>query len=267
MSGKRILWLVVALLLIAWGANTLRLSAQGPGEIEAYSGCLRVLEGAADPAFGIRTDSPVLIRCVEMWQYVKRGNTVTEEYSETHEPEQKVTEFGTERVLRNPLFPEELKGRTFCGRVAIGDSGMLLSDRLTETLGYSGYVNFERQPGKFRVSGLKDGGEALGLRPIDDETYASTDAEWPEIGDLRVTWLAVDPDELAETYTAIGVTEQGVIGDEDHPVWLFDRLTDKETVAGEYASGNRVTGIVLIAVGAAAAAICLIPVFVKKRGK
>ncbi len=267
MSGKRIIWLVVALLLIVWGGNTLRLSAQGPGEVEAYSGGLHVLEGAQDADFGICVDSPVLIRRVEMFQYIKRGNVVVEDFSETHEPEQTVTELGVERVLRNPLFPDQVKSRTFCGRVEIGDSGMLLSDRLTEILGYGSYVNFEKQPAKQMVTGLRDGEAVFGLRPIDDETYATAEGDYWEVGDLRVTWYAVDPGDLAETYTAIGVTEQGVIGDEDHPVWLFDRAVSKDTVAGEYSTGNRWTGIALIAVGAVTAAICLIPVFTKKRGK
>lgn len=265
MSGKRIIWLIVALLLIVWGVYTLHLSSRGPGDLEAYSGPLRVMEGAEDPDFGIRVKSPVLIRQVEMYQYVRNGNLVTGDFAETHQPDQKVKELGVETNLTNPFFPSEPKSTVFCGRVEIGDSGMRLSDGLIKTLGFGSYVNFEKQPGKRQVSGLSEGEEVFGLVPIDNETYATPGGDTWEIGDLRVTWYTVDMEDLAEVYTAVGAVQNGEIGDEDHVAFLFDRVVDKEDVVRNFSEGNRWTGIALIGVGAAVAVICLLPVLRKKK--
>lgn len=265
MSVKRILVLILALLLVVWGVHTIGLANSGPGDVQACSGALKVLEGATDPDFDIYVDSPVLIRKVEMYQYLsKDSQTVTTDFSERHEASQKVEEFGQERTLSNPLFPSEPKATVFFGKVEIGDSGLLLGNELLNKFSLGSYVDFERQPRKLPVSGLADRGSVFGLKPLDDYTYATPGGEYWEVGDLRVTWYAVDPNDFADLYTAIGVVDQGVIGDEDHPSWIFDRAVDAADVVEDFSTGNRTTGIVLIAVGVVAAAICLLPVLKKK---
>lgn len=268
MSGKRVVFLIVALLLVVWGVYTLKRTGEDPGDIRAATGPIRVLEGAKDPDFGISVDSPVLIRKVEMYQYVLRGNTVSKDFSETHEPDQTVTEFGSERRLSNPLFPSEPKSKVFCGSAEIGDSGLLLSEELLKTLGFGSYINFSSQPGKLPVA-VGDGGKVFGLVPIDDMTYGTGGGDYWEVGDLRVTWYMVDPEDLAEVYTAVGVVQDGVIGDGEHMSALYDREVDRDAAVEEYVTGDRKAGIGLIAVGAVVSVICLLPVFPgkKKSGK
>ena len=48
MSKKRIVLLIVSALLIIFGIYTMNLSDEGPGDIEAYTGKLTMLEGAED---------------------------------------------------------------------------------------------------------------------------------------------------------------------------------------------------------------------------
>lgn len=267
MSAKRIIWLVVSLLVVVFGIYTLNLSQKGPGEMEACTGALTVLEGARDPDFGISVDSPVLIRKVEMYQYVSHGSqTVTTDFSNNHEASQTVKELGQERTLHNPMFPDEPKAKVFCGKVEIGDSGLLLSEKLLNKFSLINYVDFDRQPAKLPVSGLADGPRVFDLEPLDDYTYATPGGDYWEVGDLRVTWYAVDPDDFAEVYTAVGAVEDGVIGAEDHVCWIFDREVDPEDVIERFGTRNLWTGIGLIAVGAVAAVICLLPVL-RKKGK
>ena len=70
MSAKKIILLIIAALLIVFGVNAIYRSQSGPGEITAVSGQLTCLEGAEDPDFGISVDGPILIRKVEMYQYI-----------------------------------------------------------------------------------------------------------------------------------------------------------------------------------------------------
>lgn len=71
--------------------------------MEVVSGELTMIEGACDEDFDIYVDSPVLIRKVEMYQYVEdkdKEDVVTTDFSDKHEPMQKTDE-GT---LTNPDF-------------------------------------------------------------------------------------------------------------------------------------------------------------------
>ena len=268
MSVKRIIvTVVIAVLLVIFGIYTIDLSKKGPGDIEAYNGSLTLLEGAYDPDFDVYVNSPVLIRTVEMYQYVAEGSDdVTKDFSDKHEPDQEVTEFGQTKILKNPKMSETVKSMVFCGNVTIGDSDLLLDHRLLEKLSYGSYVNFDSQPEKLPVSGMSEGKKVFGLLPLDDYTYATPGGDYWEIGDLKVKWYTVSMDDLADNYTAIGYVKDGVIGDEDHVVELYDRPVELQDYLDDFSSGNFKTGVVLIIVGIVIGIICILPVILEHVG-
>ena len=90
MSKKRIVLLIVSALLIIFGIYTMNLSDEGPGDIEVYTGKLTMLEGAEDSDFGIKVDSPILIRKVEMYQYYKFNEKLRKDFFDKHHPQVKM---------------------------------------------------------------------------------------------------------------------------------------------------------------------------------
>ena len=95
--------MVISIVVVIFGIYTVSLGSQGPGDVEAVSGELTMIKGACDEDFDIYVDSPILIRKVEMYQYVEdkdKEDVVTTDFSDKHEPMQKTDE-GT---LTNPKF-------------------------------------------------------------------------------------------------------------------------------------------------------------------
>lgn len=264
MSKKRVIVFGISILVFIFGIYTVNLGDQGPGDIEAVSGKLTLLEGARDEDFDIYVDSPILIRKVEMYQYIAdkdKKDVVTTGFSDKHEPMQDTDE-GT---LTNPKFPDDVKSEIFYGKVQIGDDGLYLSNKILEKLSYDGYINLENQPEKLPVGGLAEGGSYLGLEPLDDYTYCTPGGEYFEVGDLRVTWYAVDPSDLTGIYTAVGGVKDGVIGDDEYILDIYDKEISLEEVVDSFKSGNKNFGIGLIIAGLLLILICILPLFKKKK--
>lgn len=169
MNKKHIIALIFAVLIIAFGIYTINLSIKGPGDIEVYSGALNLEEGAEDPDFDINVDSIILIRKVEMYQYMKDGEDVILDFSETKEKNITVDDVEYE----NPKFPKTPISEVFTGKVTIGDSGLYLSDTILKKFSLEKYINFDNQPEKLPVSGMDGGDMYFGLEPIDDFTYGT----------------------------------------------------------------------------------------------
>ena len=189
MSKKRIILLIISVLLIIFGIYTVNLGNKGPEDIETCTGKLTLLEAAEDPDFDIKVDSPILIRKVEMYQYVnehQNSKTFKKDFSNKHESQVKITIGKKEYRYKNPVFPDEPKSEIFCGKVKIGDSDLLLSDEILEKFSLGSYVNFEKQPKKLTVSGLKDGKSAFGFAPLSDDVYSNRGNQSWDIGDMRI---------------------------------------------------------------------------------
>lgn len=270
-SKGRLIALALAALVIFWGISTLNKGEKGLSDVEVHSGKITIEEGAWDELFDIYIEgSPVLIRTVEMYQY--KENEVTGEYdlefSDKHITAMREDEYiidydGSRITYYNPPFPTEPKSEVFYGRVAIGNDGLYLSDKLLEKFAADGYMNFEKRVEKIPVGGLADEGlsgrdSVFGLEVMDDYTYGTPGGEYWRPGDIRVTWHAVDPDSLAELYTAAGKVENGVIGDSG-VVYLYDSEKTLEEIDGQYSQSNKTSGRVILIIGIIAALVCLWP--------
>ena len=73
---KRSLGYFFGILFIIFGFYNIFLSVKGSGDIEVYTGKMILEWGAEDSDFEIYVDTPVLIRVVEMYQYMDDGEEV-----------------------------------------------------------------------------------------------------------------------------------------------------------------------------------------------
>lgn len=116
---KRILGLIAGILLILGGIALILRDPADLSSLSLYTGPLTVESGAEDPDFDISVDSPVLIRKVEMYQYIAVGrDQYTRDFSERYE-----RNLGAEKndIYKNPQFPKGLESELFFGKVRIGD--------------------------------------------------------------------------------------------------------------------------------------------------
>lgn len=260
MSKKHIIAVIFGVLIIAFGIYTITLSVKGPGDIEVYTGTLNLEEGAEDTDFDIYVDSVILMRKVEMYQYVREGKDVIIDFSEKSEG----TIIVDDVEYENPKFPKIPRSKIFYGKVTIGDSGLYLSDGILKKFSLNNYINFDDQPDKLPVSGMAEKDMYFGLEPIDDFTYASPGEYW-EIGDLRVTWYGIDPEDLAPIYTGAGGVKDGMLGDPDFIQEIYDKEMTKEAIVDKYKSGNKGVGIGLIFFGIVVIAYGTSPKWKKKK--
>ncbi len=260
MSLKRIMALLGAIAVVLLGMYMALLGARGPGDIQVHSGPLVIQKGATDPDFGITVNSPILIRNVQMYQYIEDGDGIRKSFSSYHEPDVE-TELLT---FSNPEFPAEPREALFFGEVAIGEDELLLSNELVGKFALDAYIYFRDQPPKSLVE-VRGHDEVFGLEPVSRHYYASSAGKPWRIGDVRVRWFAVNPANFAPLYTVAGTVQDGIIGDYDQVANLYDREIDLATVTEEFGTGNFWTGIILIVVGVVGAFFVLLPT-IKEKG-
>jgi len=253
---KRILGLIAGILLILGGIALILRDPADLSSLSLYTGPLTVESGAEDPDFDISVDSPVLIRKVEMYQYIAVGrDQYTRDFSERYE-----RNLGAEKndIYKNSQFPKGLESELFFGKVRIGD--VLLGKEYLKNFSYSSYVNFSEQPEIYPVNVEEGGSKRFGLELLDPYTYATPGGgEWGigdfkvkkwDIGDLKVSWYAVDDSGFARSYTAVGTVRDGVLSEGDgSSLYFYDREISKEELSRENEEGDRRVGIGMILVG------------------
>lgn len=251
-------WLTAALaiLLLLFGIYTVTLSQDGPGDIVSRTGPLIIEQDPVDPEFKVTAHSPILVRRVEMYQYYDTGSSIAEQFFDKPELIQ-----SKNTTYANPGFPSEPKNTVFYGKVRIGKDGPYLNGPLLLPFSFENYVNFAEPLPQVAVGGAGSAGEVYGLKPLDEFTYSnSPDGHW-EIGDVRVTWYAVDPERLAPVYSAFGGLQGDTLGDDDHVAEIFEGKKELDEFLQDFETGNFWVGIGLIVVGGIGAFFALRPLF------
>ena len=222
---KRILGLIAGILLILGGIALILRDPADLSSLSLYTGPLTVESGAEDPDFDISVDSPVLIRKVEMYQYIAVGrDQYTRDFSERYE-----RNLGAEKndIYKNPQFPKGLESELFFGKVRIGD--VLLGKEYLKKFSYPSF--FSEQPEIYPVNVEEGGSKRFGLELLDPYTYATPGGREWSIGDLKVSWYAVDDSGFAVSYTAVGTVRDGVLSEGDgSSLYFYDREISKVNV-------------------------------------
>lgn len=171
-----------------------------------FKGQLNVIEGAKDPDFQIDTDSPVLVRNVEMVQYYKGENgvrTVLANY-----PIESFEDNGTE--YNNPAFPDDVTTKIFYGTVTLDKDNHVLDGNALKPLSANEYEFFDKAIEKETITELpEEAGNRYNLTYHDD-AYVTASDEW-SIGEIKVTFLKVRKDSLDDFTVAGKLTSDGKI--------------------------------------------------------
>lgn len=270
MRKRHIVMLIFAVIFFWMGIYALTLELELADEGYALASGPLVLDyTAADPDVDLYLpfEYPLLSRTVEMAQYVKRGSVVMLELS-TRDPDKRVEEKSGNKktVYENPPFPKWIRRHAFFGEIIIisGDQKLRLHERLVRKIYFSESEGLDHKAERYVVARklLKDE-ESWRNKKLIDQLVDTDDLE---VGDIVVTWRSIKPDSLAPIYTVYGRVHDGVIGDEDHDVFFFDRgMTAEEFGDALFAAtGTRTFGIGLLGIGAI---LVVIPIWAKFRPK
>lgn len=211
-------------------------------DMTVVSGTISVTEGAKDDEFGISTNAPVMMRVVEMNQYVKTSDTsYTTEYSDHHEPS---IEVGGYKYV-NPGFPSITNPKFFYGEAVIGDEELKISDELLSKFTFESYIYFD---GSYR-------GEDYFLpRTFEDPTgnnlvvknglLQSNDSPY-DVGHIVIYYYTGTPKE-GMTYSIYGNIDGDTIGTDSISA-IYDKSMDKGDLGklnDEFSKSNKTVGIV-----------------------
>ena len=215
-------------------------------DMTLVSGDITVTKGARDDEFGIVTDAPVMMRVVEMNQYVKTSDTsYTTEYADHRLPS---VELGNYKYT-NPGFPDITNPKFFYGEATIGDDNLKISDELLSKFTFESYIYFDDSyrgedytfPRFFED---KTGNNLVvmdGMLQSDDSPY--------DVGHIRIKYYTGVPKE-GKKYSIYGNIEGGTIG-ADSISAIYDKLMDDsklEELNNEFSKSNKKVGIVALIV-------------------
>ncbi len=174
------------------GGNT---SAENDGKTVFAVGTPKALGTVTDPLTGISTNAMALKREVEVYQYTTDGYSVYKEFRSSQ-----VMNIGGEKEYTNPEFTKEYQNAYFFndavldgGNLKIGESGLLTVAKFGES--ESEIIN-----------AAKEQADSIGARLYEGRLYFADDPANPAIGDVRITYKAVNPESGAK-YTFIGEQE------------------------------------------------------------
>ncbi len=225
------------------------------------SGTPEILSKPTDPLTGVTADGLVLVRTVEMYQYVIENDEIFMQFSEKQE--ENIKGRNGEKYT-NPSFPEELRSAVFTGKAAI--NGVTLGDgcyfALTEDIGC-----FDTENIFIRYTDLKEYKNDMELLPREDGTYSNSVKGERNVGDIRVsyTYLPVNADDV---YTFFGNINGGILGDKDGVFVFGGELTAEEIYEKAFAEhDNTSSGLYLFGAAALVIAAVLTAVSVKNNKK
>lgn len=215
-----------------------------------------------DNTFGVTCESCILVRNVEMYQYVLSGDTVYRQFSSVQQSDVKGK--NGEKFI-NPSFPENMKTASFFGDVTLGESGVSVSPDFINAL----YNKESGVSDNVRIEVL-DKIEIKGLNPCGDGYFTKSDPENPEIGDVRVRYTYIVPDSI-ENVTVCGLLKNGVITAADTDIsYSADCIKNAGVLLGEIKSDAALASDGFIKLGViefTVAAIVFIVKTVKKKNK
>ena len=227
-------------------------------DMSLVSGDITVVSGAIDDEFGVSTDAPVLMRVVEMNQYVKTSDSSYKtEYSDHREPSIEVKGY----KYNNPGFPSITNPKFFYGEATIGEDNLKISDELLSKFSFSSYIYFEDSyrgedyylPEKFED---RTGNDLV----IRDGMIQSNDSAY-DVGHIRIMYYTGVPKE-GKKYSIYGNIEGDTIGNDSISA-IYDKAMDSselEALNEDFAKGNNTVGIVALIVSIVCFAIAFIKI-------
>lgn len=231
---------IISLVFAVAGFNA---GSRDLSDMSLVSGKVTVTKGAVDDELGVTTNAPVMIRVVEMYQYVKTSDkSYRKEYSDTHEPMIEVNGY----TYDNPAFPSNIENKKyFFGEAVIGDDNLKIADELLTKFTFGSYIYFDdsyrsedyRLPKKF----VDKTGYGLVMKNGMIQSNDSSET----VGHIRIRYYTGYP-RKNQVFTVHGNIDGDTIGTESISA-IYDRAMDEselEKLNEEFSSSNNTVGIV-----------------------
>jgi len=211
-------------------------------DMTIVSGDISVNEGAVDDEFGVSTDAPVLMRVVEMNQYVKTSDTsYNTEYADHRLPSVELKGYRYD----NPGFPSITNPKFFYGEATIGDENLKISDELLSKFSFESYIYFDDSyrgedymlPRFFED---KTGNNLV----VSDGMIQSYGSPY-DVGHIRIIYYTGKPKEDRQ-YSVYGNIEGDTIGTESISA-IYDKpmdISDLQGLNNDFSKSNTRVGIV-----------------------
>lgn len=239
------------------------LSAENDGGYILTTAPLSITKQPRDPLTGVTADGVVLIRTVEMYQYVIENDEVYMQFSDKQEKDIRGRNGET---YKNPVFPEDIRNAVFLADVKAGE--LSLSSDYVATFAED-YENFENEHDFYRPDDYPEFQNDHGLVPVKDGYYDNGTPDERKIGDIRISYEYLPADSFDEI-TFFGMQLIGkLMTDGNKTGLMIDKAVDKSFIetdlSAEYssaASGLYLFGGLLLGVS-----VLLTAISIRKNGK
>lgn len=287
MRKKGIVMLILAVIFFLMGISALTYELELENGLAVVSGPLVIDAPASDPDVDLDLpfSYPLLTRTVEMGQYIERKDGTVRLELSISTPDRRIeAASGDEEVIyENEPFPTWIRRRAVFGSISImsGDQKLRLHESLLSRLYADDAAERDRKDERYRVVEERPEMDHRVERYVVARKLVRDEESWRReelidrfletddlaAGDVVVTWRSIKLGSLAPTYTIYGLVHDGVIGDEEHYVIIYDREMTAEELQEEYFAhtGTRTFGRVLLAICVILVVSALLPKFRSKR--
>lgn len=273
-----IILLVFSFISFIWGSDQKRLSgnfrnleivdlsesgniADAEGKTVFVADTLKLEEYPKDTEMGVTAEGYVLIRTVEMYQYILTNDSVYKEFASYKG--RNIEGRNREKYI-NPEFNCEVSSAVFFGKAVLENKGVVLNESYLNAFHTGDYTKVETVKtyplDNLNLNGYKNCGEGY---------YTKANPDKWEIGDIRIKYTYIPESELKEI-SIFGVVKDGNIVPEDAPFAAVSNAT--QTVDGmltanastdhsSAANGLFVMGIIEIGI----AVIAYVVSFIRKK--
>ena len=213
-------------------------------DMTLVSGDITVIKGAVDDEFGIVTDAPVMMRVVEMNQYVKASDTsYRTEYADHRLPSVELGDY----KYNNPGFPSITNPKFFYGEATIGDDNLKISDELLSKFTFESYIYFDESYRGDDYSFPRFFEDKTGNNLVVMDGMLQSDDSPYDVGHIRIKYYTGVPKE-GKKYSIYGNVEGDTIG-VDSISAIYDKPMDDsklEELNNEFSKSNTKVGIVAL---------------------
>ncbi|MDO5015511.1 MAG: TMEM43 family protein [Eubacteriales bacterium] len=255
---QRIVAALVGVTLLSWGIFSLAVSRKLIEDLDIYTGALKLVQPAVDPVFEVKADSPFIERVVSMYQYYEneKGEIDTDFFSSKRSVPQKKGQ----TTYENPSFPEDLQNNIFYGDVTIGEQNIHLGEEFLLKFSLENYRDFENEAKINKLAGISNNSKRADFHLVDGEYYTNGEEDAWKVGDIKVFWLVMDPEDFAESYTAAGQLQDNTLIAKDTAFeFLYDQELSAEEIQERFSEENLKSAIILMVIGIVIIVLALIP--------
>ncbi|MDO4189402.1 MAG: hypothetical protein Q4D29_10480 [Lachnospiraceae bacterium] len=234
---------IIALIFVVAGFSA---GNRDLSDMSLVSGDITVTRGAVDDEFGIVTDAPVMMRVVEMNQYVKTSDkSYTTEYADHRLPS---VELGNYRYS-NPGFPNITNPKFFYGEATIGDENLKISDELLSKFTFESYIYFEDSYRGEDYAFPRFFEDTTGNNLVVSDGMLQSDGSPYDVGHIRIRYYTGMPKKGRE-YSVYGNIDGDTVGTDSISA-IYDKPMDEnslEKLNDEFSKGNKKVGVVALIV-------------------